>query len=104
MADIAKKAQNFYIGIDDKAKKIKAIYIGDKDGKAKKFFSEGGVGIDLPIELFNYSFLSENEVAIYNPLCSEWHQRFPSGKIIFTNYYFPEIIDKKKVIYYNEKI
>ena len=104
LADIAKKAQNFYIGIDDKAKKIKAIYIGDKNGKAKKFFSDGGGSIDLPIELFNYKFLSENEVAIYNPLGPEWHQRFPSGKMIFTNYYFPEIIDNKKVTYYNEII
>lgn len=101
LADIAKKAQNFYIGIDDKAKKIKAIYIGDKNGKAKKFFSEGGGSIDLPIELFNYSFLSENEVAIYNPLGPKWYQRFPSGKMTFTNYYFPEIIENKKITYYN---
>ena len=101
LADIAKKAQKFYIGINDVAKEIQSIYIGDKDGKARLFFAAGGGSIDLPLELFNYKILSENEIGINYPILNKWLERYPSGKYPFAYFYFPETIEGKNAVYYS---
>lgn len=99
LADIARQAQKFYIGIDNVAKEIQSIYIGDKDGKARLFFAAGGGSIDLPLELFGYKILSENEIGINYPNGPKWLETFPSGKVPFTYYYFPEVIEGKNAVY-----
>jgi hypothetical protein len=99
LADIARQAQKFYIGIDNVAREIQSIYIGDKDGKARLFFAAGGGSIDLPLELFNYKVLSEDEIGINYPFGPNWLEAFPSGNVSFAYYYFPEEIEGKKAIY-----
>ena len=39
----AKKVKKIYVGVGGKAKKVKKAYIGDANGKAKLFFSSGGI-------------------------------------------------------------
>ena len=101
LADIARQAQKFYIGIDNVAKEIQSIYIGDKDGKARLFFAAGGGSIDLPLELFDYKILSENEIGINYPILDKWFEKYPSGKYPFAYFYFPETIEGKKAVYYS---
>lgn len=91
-ADIAKKAQKFYIGIDGKAKSVAKIYVGDINGKAKLFYSNsGGVSINVPLEIFDYE---EHDSYIILKGCSseQW-------KLIFNNdyIYIPNQINNKDI-------
>lgn len=87
--DIAKKAQHFYIGIDNKAREVIKIYVGDKNGKARLFYSNSGDNgfiTNLEDSEFRLAFkvVSLNNL-VYTiqgyGLPAYWHDRFENDFI-----------------------
>lgn len=62
----ARKVKSLYVGVDGVARKVKKVYIGDTNGKAQLCYIDSLVSGNIAVKVGDYSTSNEMPVATIN--------------------------------------